>query len=992
MVDLQRSIIVVALGIAVFFGAANPGRAADRQVLQGHIPEVVSHLQPIGRLPATDRLNLAIGLPLRNEQALDDLLLEIYDPASPNFHQYLTPGQFTEMFGPTEDDYQTLAAFMTANGLTVTVTHPNRVVLDVSGSVADIERVFQVTLRTYQHPNENRIFYAPDVEPSIGLAIPILHVSGLDNYSLPHPNFKIQPAGQAAGVTPQSGSGANGSYIGKDFRAAYAPGVTLTGTGQNVGLVQYDGYYSNDIAFYISEAGLSPVTLTNVPIDGGVTTPGGGNSEVCLDIEMVISMAPGVSKIYVYEAPNPSPWPDMLNRIANDNVARQISCSWGGGPADPTSEVIFKQMSAQGQSFYNASGDSDAFTGSIPFPSESTNITQVGGTTLTMVGTGAGYQSEKVWNWGGGTGSSGGISPTYSIPSWQQGINMTLNQGSTTKRNIPDVALTGDNVYVRYNNGSKGIFGGTSCAAPLWAGFTALINQQAAALGKSGVGFINPAIYTIGKGASYNLDFHDITTGNNTWSGSPSKFYATNGYDLCTGWGTPNGQNLIDALAGPVDALVISPSSGFSTFGAAGGPFNLVSQAFSLTNAGTGTLNWQIGSTSSWLNVSSTIGILAAAGQNIVTIGLNTVASNLVIGTYTANVWFTNINSGSVQNRQFKLQVVQPLAVSPTNGFTTTGPVGGPFNVVAQTIALTNVGAGPLSWSLVNTSLWLDASPAGGTLPANGSSALVTASLNPAANYLANGVYTANLWFTNLTSHTAVMVPVVLQVGGSIVQNGGFEAGNFSFWGLANDFYSLVDHNGAISGIAPHSGSYLAAFGDSGTLGTLSQTLPTVANQSYVLSLWLNSPNVLLVSGGRATNNTPNEFRVSWNGNVLFDQVNIGQIGWTNLQFIVTATGSNTVLQFGEEMDTWYLGLDDVSAVPIPYPSFRSVVKVAGSNAVVFSWNTMAGFKYQVQYLTNLTTTNWISLSTNTAVGPILSVTNSFGTDPQRYYRIRRLP
>src|SRR6266581_280099 len=273
---------------------------------------------------------------------------------------------------------------------------------------------------------------------------------------------------------------------------------------------------------------------------------------------MVISMAPGVSKIYVYEAPNPSPWVDLLSRMANDNLARQLSCSWGGGSPNATAEQIFKQMAAQGQSFFNATGDSDAFTTTIAFPSDSTNITQVGGTTLTTTGPAGAYVSETVWNWGNGTGSSGGVSTYYAIPSYQQGINMSANLGSITKRNVPDVALTGDNVYVVYNNGTAGIFGGTSCAAPLWAGFMALVNQQAALGGNPPAGFINPAVYTIGKSnPNYTSIFHDITTGNNYWHRSRTKFPAVAGYDLCTGWGTPTGTNLINALAPLVFAPVI---------------------------------------------------------------------------------------------------------------------------------------------------------------------------------------------------------------------------------------------------------------------------------------------------------------------------------------------------------------------------------------------------------------------------------------------------
>jgi uncharacterized repeat protein (TIGR01451 family) len=525
------------------------------QKLRGHIPAAVSKLTPLSLENSSDRLQLAIGLPLRNQDDLTNLLQQIYDPASPNFHRYLTPEEFTARFGPTEADYQAVIRYANQNGLIVTATHPNRVVVDVEAPVANIEKSFHVTMRNYQHPREARTFHAPDTEPTVDLAVPILHISGLDNYSLPHPKLKPRPSALTAKATPKWGSAPGGAYQGNDFRAAYSVG-SLTGAGQSVGLLQFDGYYPADITNYESQAGLPNVTLVNVPVRGGVNTPGSGVGEVSLDIEMVMSMAPGISKIIVYEAPNPSPWVDLLSRMANDNLAKQLSCSWGGGPPDPTSEQVFLQMALQGQTFFNASGDSDAFTGAIDFPSESTNITQVGGTTLTTTGPGGSYTSETAWNWGDDEGTSGGVSTTYAIPTYQQGINMTANLGSTTMRNIPDVALTADDVYVVYGNGSTGVFGGTSCAAPLWAGFMALVNQQAAMGGRSPLGFINPAIYAIGKSnPNYTTLFHDVTTGNNFNSTSPNKFPAVAGYDLCTGWGTPNGTNLINALA----PLVMSP-------------------------------------------------------------------------------------------------------------------------------------------------------------------------------------------------------------------------------------------------------------------------------------------------------------------------------------------------------------------------------------------------------------------------------------------------
>ena len=108
--------------------------------------------------------------------------------------------------------------------------------VDVSGSVADIERALHVTMQVYQHPTENRTFYAPDVEPSLDLAVPILGISGLDNYSLPRPRYVVKPLVQGQAIAPNAGSGPSGTYMGKDFRAAYVPDTTLTGIGTDGGV------------------------------------------------------------------------------------------------------------------------------------------------------------------------------------------------------------------------------------------------------------------------------------------------------------------------------------------------------------------------------------------------------------------------------------------------------------------------------------------------------------------------------------------------------------------------------------------------------------------------------------------------------------------------------------------------------------------------------------------------------------------------------------
>ena len=349
--------------------------------------------------------------------------------------------------------------------------------------------------------------------------------------------------------------------MGFDFRFAYLPGVTLNGAGQAIALVEFDGYYQNDITAYENQTGLPHVILTNVFVDGFDGIPITDNTEMSLDIEMAISMAPGLSKVIVYEAPSGgSTAIDVLNQIATDNSAKQISCSWVFG--DSTNlDQIYKQYATQGQSFFQSSGDDGAF--SLLWPNQqqadSPYVTLVGGTTLTTTGPEGDWLTEKVWNWNIGNlpgetngASGGGLSQgevTYPIPSWQQGIDMTLNQGSTIVRNVPDVAMVADGIYVIYNNGSTESIGGTSCAAPLWAGFIALVNQQAEANGQPTVGFINPAIYAIGTGTTYEACFHDIMIGDNETYYSPFQYFAVSGYNLCTGWGTPNGSNLVNALA-----------------------------------------------------------------------------------------------------------------------------------------------------------------------------------------------------------------------------------------------------------------------------------------------------------------------------------------------------------------------------------------------------------------------------------------------------------
>ena len=564
---------------AVFLLLTLPGQAQQAlQVLHNHVRPAVANGQaaPVGVLPSTQRMNLAITLPLRNQAELTSLLERLYDPNSPDFRQFLRVDQFREQFGPTEDDYQAVVNFAKANGFKVTDMPKNRLLVDLNGTVDQIEKTFHVVMTLYQHPTENRTFFSPDREPSLNLSVPVSHIAGLNNFSIPHPKLKRAPVEDA--IQSHTGSGPGGAYLGGDMRAAYYGGTALTGSGQSVGLCEFDGYNMSDVTS--TEDGVSyTVPITNVLIDGASAGSDGDDGEQVLDIVQGIAMAPGLTQMRVYIAPGTTSIgvgdKDMFNKMATDNLAKQLSCSWGWNPDDTSSDdPIFQEFAAQGQNMFVASGDAGAYTGSNAtdesYPAESVYVVAVGGTDLTTSGPGGSWVSETAW-----PDSSGGPSDNgFAIPSWQSGVANSSNGASTTIRNLPDVAAEGnfDN-YLCDNGSCSGGWGGTSFAAPRWAGFLALINQQVVASGGSTLGFINPAVYTIGKGASYTSDFHDITSGNNN-NGKGKSYNAVVGYDLVTGWGSPNGQNLINALGGattPSFTLSDSPSSVTITQGGAGG-------------------------------------------------------------------------------------------------------------------------------------------------------------------------------------------------------------------------------------------------------------------------------------------------------------------------------------------------------------------------------------------------------------------------------------
>lgn len=637
--------------------------AQSRSLPTRHVRDVTQtgEARLLGHLPATQTLRLVVVLPLQNQSALDDFLRDVYDPSSPSYRKFLTVEEFTAKFGPTQEDYDAVVAFLKTNGLSVVGTSRNRLNVDVTGPVANIEKAFHVTMGLYMHPTEDRTFYAPDREPTVDLAVQLWHISGLDNYSIPH------PAGLHRNSAPKSnatiGSGPSSSFLGSDMRAAYYGG-TLTGSGQSLGLLEYYGTDLADLNTYFANVGqTNDVPLTLLSTDGTSTSclysQGCDDTEQTIDMTQALGMAPGLSSLVMYIGSTDSA---IFNAMATASpLNAQLSSSWTWSPADPsTDNPYFEEFAAQGQNLFQAAGDSGAWNSrSEIFPADDVYLTSVGGTDLETSSAAGPWSSETAWSDGGG-----GISPNkFAIPSWQTSAASSCSSCSKTYRNGPDVSANANfTFYVCADQTActANEYGGTSFATPMWAGYLALVNQQSVANGNKTVGFINPNLYTIGGGSSYDTDFHDIISGSNGYS-------ATTGYDLATGWGSPNGSGLISALAGtsstpgfslsasPASVTVVQGNSGSSTItSTVTGGFD---SAVSLTAAGQPT----------GVTVTFSSGSITGTGTSTMTF---TVATTTATGTYPITV--TGTSGSTTETTTVSLTVTNvtagfSISASPTS-------------------------------------------------------------------------------------------------------------------------------------------------------------------------------------------------------------------------------------------------------------------------------------------------------------------------------------
>ena len=744
-----RVLSAALISATVFFVIA--GHAQAQSMMTRHArPEVTSgQAKFLNSLPGTQTLRLDLVLPLRDQAGLENFLREVYDPTSSIYRHFLTVPEFTERFGPTPEDYDAVVGFAKASGFKVLGGSRDGLDVQVEGSVTDIEAAFSVSMGVYQHPTEDRTFYAPDREPTVPLPFPLWHISGLDNYSIPRPALLHRNVSAEPNTT--TGSCPSLSYCGSDMRAAYYGSGSLTGAGQSLGLLEYEGYDITDFNTYFANAHqTNTVPITGISTDGTSLTclyPLCDDTEPILDMTQAVSMAPGLAGLYVFVGSTDTA---ILSSMSTHTpLCAQLSSSWTWSPSDPgTDDPYFEKFAAQGQNLFQAAGDNGRYTlqSKDVFPADDAHVTVVGGTDLMTSGPGGTWVLETAWSdSGGGYYAKDDIA----IPSWQQlsGVITSANEGSTNFRNSPDVAAEANfDYYVCADQTActANYYGGTSFAAPLWAGYMALVNQQAVANGNAPLGFINPLIYPLGLGSGYGAAFHDITSGSN---GYP----AVAGYDLVTGWGSPNGSGLINALAGtasaanftvsasPAPVSVVQGNNGTSTITTAvSGGFD---SAIALSATGQ----------PSGVTVSFNPASIAAPGSGTSTMTMS-VASTAATGVYPITV--AGSGGGITQQTTVTLTVTASvpanftLSASPTSASVVQGNNG--------TSTITTVVSGGFSSAIA--------------LSASGQPSGVTVSFNP-ASIAAPGSGTSTMTLSVASTTATGVYPItVTGSGGGITQ------------------------------------------------------------------------------------------------------------------------------------------------------------------------------------------------------------------------------
>ena len=572
------SLLSVAATAAASTGAQikSIGRPAMVRI-PGHVISALAHAAEVNQpldaqghlLHDSDPITITVVLKRDDQAGFDRYLKEIYDPHSKNFHHYLKQREIARRFGPSQRTYEATLAYLRANGFKLSEGSANRLTLTVRGTRAEAEQTFQVSIGEYKLGD--RVFYANDTNPAmpVNVASAVESVAGLSNLATPQPRvyyildtYICVPGAQATfyqfliasgygyNVSGDQAEYTQAAFYKKCTNAAWWAAISgnfdqnfdppppswrgIDGTGQTIGLVEFDTYQPSDVSdfaqfFGIIGLGGNPSNVTPVHVGVGAT-PGPNQDEVLLDIDDVMSAAPG-AKILVYDAPFTGPgtsFQTIFNQMLTDDKVSIISNSWAYCEDQTTSsdalsiDSIFKSAEMRGISVFNGAGDSgstclDGSPNTISVPADSPNATAVGGSSAPPSLTET-YAGETWWDGSSSTPPTGqggfGISKFFPRPAYQNGLNSSLMQS------IPDVVTNADPAYgVAICEASAGgcptgsSYGGTSSSAPIWASFAAMLNQAQG----SNIGMFNQAIYpfanTFRNAASMSSDFTHVGLG-----------------------------------------------------------------------------------------------------------------------------------------------------------------------------------------------------------------------------------------------------------------------------------------------------------------------------------------------------------------------------------------------------------------------------------------------------------------------------------------------
>ena len=603
---------------------ASIGQLADTPIAHS-VSSRARQATDLGPAPPNEELaaiTLHFSRSASQQAALNQLLADQQNPASPRYRKWLTPQQFKAQFGMSDADVARVSAWLTARGFTVTTTSLTNTYIVASGTVAQAEKAFSVSLRSVSLNGEQHITNVTDPQLPAAFANVVTGITGLSNI-LPKPRIVVHKVAKPQFTTTVGG--VTQHYISpSDYNTIYdlAPlaASAINGTGVTIAVMGQTAISLTDVAAFRSAAGLSastPVVSYN-PTTLGIASPE-DLDEAQLDVEWAGAVAPNATIQYIATSTalnGGGVFGSLLSAIANTstaNLAKILSISYGGCEPEFSDSVIyaydqyFQQANAQGQTLIAPGGDSGATDCdnnsavatdglAVDFPGSSPHATAVGGTMLNSsasywnASNAAGgssalsYIPETVWNesaiLGGLASGGGGRSIFFSKPSWQIGTGVPAD----AVRDVPDLALDAgvEEGYLICANGSctngfadaagdYNVIGGTSAGVPSFAGILALVEQKIAQTG--GLGNINPTLYGLAA-TSANTVFHDIVSGTNASScdvGSPdcssstllAGYSATTGYDLASGWGSVDGNNLANlwASAVPTPSIITTGST-----------------------------------------------------------------------------------------------------------------------------------------------------------------------------------------------------------------------------------------------------------------------------------------------------------------------------------------------------------------------------------------------------------------------------------------------